>query len=186
RWWDTEAARRWQCGEGTADGTRVNVRFWLERFREDPEQLEEHRVVSGWTEAVYERWKKRLAMSEEEFERHIEELYPGGKLREPAFWRDERLNNPSQPVVGVSWFEGWAYGNWLSAQAGEHFRLPTEAEWEAAARGPEGRRYAHGNEFDPLRGSTAETRIKRTTPAGVFVDGDAQRRVGLRRRWVAD
>jgi formylglycine-generating enzyme required for sulfatase activity len=98
--------------------------------------------------------------------------YPGGKLREPAFWRDGAWNNPSQPVVGVCWFEARAYTIWLSAQAGDVFRLPTEAEWEVAARGREARLYAYGNEFDPLKGNNSETRIRRTTPVGVFVEGD--------------
>lgn len=111
-------------------------------------------------------------MSEAEFEVHLQRLYPGGKLREPAFWRDRVRNNPSQPVVGVCWFEARAYGNWLSAESGETFRLPTEAEWEAAARGREGRLYAYGNEFDPLKGNSSETRVHATTPVGVFVDGD--------------
>ncbi|MGA2132169.1 MAG: formylglycine-generating enzyme family protein [Bryobacteraceae bacterium] len=43
--------------------------------------------------------------------------------------------DPSQPVVGVSWFDAVAYGVWLSAESGLGFRLPTEAEWERAARG---------------------------------------------------
>jgi formylglycine-generating enzyme required for sulfatase activity len=75
-------------------------------------------------------------------------------------------------VVGVSWYESRAYGNWLSAQTGESYRLPTEAEWEAAARGTEARKYAWGDEFDPLRGNTLATRIRRTTPVGIFVEGE--------------
>lgn len=43
--------------------------------------------------------------------------------------------DPAQPVVGVSWFDAVSYCDWLSAQSGVHFRLPTEAEWECAARG---------------------------------------------------
>jgi sulfatase modifying factor 1 len=53
----------------------------------------------------------------------------------PPFWTDSALNHPEQPVVGVSWHEAVGYCEWLSANDGKHFRLPTEAEWELAARG---------------------------------------------------
>ena len=87
-------------------------------------------------------------------------------------WHDGRFNNPSQPAVGVSWYEARAYCNWLSAQTGEGYRLPTEAQWEAAARGKEGRQYAWGNPFGALRGNTGATKVGRTTPVGVFVEGE--------------
>jgi len=53
----------------------------------------------------------------------------------PPFWNNPNFNHPEQPVVGVSWFEAVRYCEWLSAQTGRRFRLPTEAEWERAARG---------------------------------------------------
>ena len=53
----------------------------------------------------------------------------------PPFWTDLAFNHPEQPVVGVSWYEAVRYCEWLSANSGRSFRLPTEAEWERAARG---------------------------------------------------
>ena len=60
----------------------------------------------------------------------------------PAYWDDPRLNGAAQPVVGVNWYDAKAFCEW----AGK--RLPTEAEWENAARGPDGFRYPWGNTFN--------------------------------------
>jgi formylglycine-generating enzyme required for sulfatase activity len=52
------------------------------------------------------------------------------------------------PVLGVNWDSAVAYCNWVSAKTGKKYRLPTEAEWEKAARGADQRRYPWGNEID--------------------------------------
>lgn len=66
----------------------------------------------------------------------------------PPFWNEKPFADPTKPVVGVSWHEAAAYCEWLTAMSGRLFRLPTEAEWERAARGGlEGRRYPWGDDL---------------------------------------
>jgi formylglycine-generating enzyme required for sulfatase activity len=53
----------------------------------------------------------------------------------PPWWRAASFCAPEQPVVGVTWWDATAYAGWLSSCDGGTWRLPTEAEWERAARG---------------------------------------------------
>jgi formylglycine-generating enzyme required for sulfatase activity len=81
---------------------------------------------------------------------------PAEKRSDPFYWHDQKWNNPLAPVVGVSWFEAEAYANWFSKKLGRPVRLPTEQEWERAARGVKGREYAWEGEFDRTRLNCAE------------------------------
>jgi formylglycine-generating enzyme required for sulfatase activity len=65
----------------------------------------------------------------------------------PPFWHDPNFADPQQPVVAVSWFEAERYCDWLTSITGRNYRLPTEAEWERAARGGvEGKLFPWGDE----------------------------------------
>ena len=74
------------------------------------------------------------------------------------------------PVVGVTWYDALAYCRWLSEQTGRTYRLPTETEWEKAARGVDGRIYPWGDEWDADRCNCAG---RGTTPVGAYPSGQS-------------
>lgn len=82
-----------------------------------------------------------------------------------------REDTENHPVVGVSKTDAEAYIAWLNRKTGTNFRLPTEAEWERAARGTDGRIFPWGNTFDPWRCNTAESVKKGTTSVGFYSPG---------------
>ena len=168
QWWDTPDALRW-LPEGGAEGskqswreTRKTICGWSENHIGN--LVQQNRITSKQGED----WETIRNWSEEEFEQWLDDSFPNITYRQPEYWNDTRFNNPAQPVVGVTWFEARAYCNWLAANTGQLYRLPTEVEFEAAARGKQGRAFPYGNKFDAARGNTFESHIRRTTPVGIF------------------
>jgi formylglycine-generating enzyme required for sulfatase activity len=83
----------------------------------------------------------------------------------PAHWEDSQFNQPQQPVVGVSWHEAQAYCRWAG------LALPTEAQWEEAARGRDGRLYPWGNEKPTPARANFDGREGRTSPVDAHPAG---------------
>ncbi len=167
RWWATERDRAWWRGEGVAEEPRRVYERHLQRLRED----EAWRDRPGWTPLAIEQAERHLAMSGEELGAVLAGWYPEGRQREPWGWRDDPYGGESRPVTGVSWFEARAYCAWLAAATGRPVRLPTEAEWAAAARGLGARRYPWGETFEPSRANTYEGHLRRPTPVGIYPRG---------------
>jgi formylglycine-generating enzyme required for sulfatase activity len=92
----------------------------------------------------------------------------------PKHWEEGRppKGKASHPVVYVSWHEALAYCEWLNEVTGKSITLPSEAEWEKAARGNKDKRaYPWGDEFDATLCNSDVLGLGDTTPVGIFLDG---------------
>ena len=88
---------------------------------------------------------------------------------QPDYWDDGAWTGDQRlPVVGVSWYEAAAYCHWLGESTGRDFRLPTEAEWEKAARGCDERIFPWGDRFDADRCNVRASGLGQTVPVGHF------------------
>lgn len=84
------------------------------------------------------------------------------QCEEPELWRDAKWNAPNKPVVGVSFWEAEAFAKWAGG------RLPTEREWEAAARGVSGFKYPWGDEGENGVCNSFEANLGETSAVGIF------------------
>ncbi len=92
----------------------------------------------------------------------------------PESWEDDRPPKglESHPVMDVTWRDAIAYCKWLSEMTGKRITLPSEAEWEKAARGDKDKRaYPWGHTFESTRCNSSELEIGDTTPVGIFPNG---------------
>ena len=89
-------------------------------------------------------------------------------ILQPALWNDEKFNHPLFPVVGVSWYEAMAYAAWV----GKH--LPTEAQWELAAKGTSSNPFPWGSEAPCAEKANYRSQFKCLTPVNQFEETSSE------------
>jgi formylglycine-generating enzyme required for sulfatase activity len=104
-------------------------------------------------------WISETPVTNDDFKRFVDE-----KKYQPKYWEYEP-GKADHPAVNVTWYDAVEYAKWAGG------KLPSEAQWEKAARGTDGRKYPWGNEFDSKKCNTWESGIDGTTPVGTYPDG---------------
>ncbi|MBI3958000.1 MAG: formylglycine-generating enzyme family protein [Chloroflexi bacterium] len=131
-------------------------------------------------------WIGRTEVTNAQYARCVE----AGVCPAPNNSRWNESTFADHPVTHVSWDNAVAYTRWLSELSGLTVRLPTEAEWEKAARGADGRRYPWGNAAPNDRLLNFNRNVGSTTPVGSYPDGaspyGALDMAGNVWEWVAD
>ncbi len=128
----------------------------------------------------------KFEVTNEQFAKFVEETgyVTDAEKAGDTSWRYYAKDKPNHPVVKVSWNDAKAFCEWADK------RLPTEAEWEKAARGTDGRIYPWGNEWDPNKANTKESGYRGTLIVGSLPDGASPYGVmdmaGNVAEWTAD
>jgi formylglycine-generating enzyme required for sulfatase activity len=126
--------------------------YWIDKYPVTNEKYRAFVLADGYGNQAYwssDGWKWKIE----------------NNITCPKYWNDTEWNKADHSVVGVSYYEAEAYAKW----AGK--RLPTEREWEKAARGEDGREYPWGDEFDKNKCNCLEAAIGHTTPVTKYPNG---------------
>ncbi|MEZ4868843.1 MAG: SUMF1/EgtB/PvdO family nonheme iron enzyme [Caldilineaceae bacterium] len=182
----TRAGQAWLRGEVALDPeTEQTLRRLFQNFSQDVEgwiaRTKQTQALDDASAASYRHIAAHY--SEDEYVQAYAQQVLGEQRRTPYYWDDSRFNHPTQPVVGVNWYEAMAYAAWLTRVSGQAYCLPSEAEWEWAVRrwaAPRfwswgtrrhDRRYPWGNAWDGARCNWRGSGLNRPNPVGVYHQG---------------
>jgi formylglycine-generating enzyme required for sulfatase activity len=109
-------------------------------------------------------WMGKYEVTFDQYDKYCEEKNKS-KPSDQGWGREKR------PVINVSWDDASAYCKWMSEKTGLNFKLPTEAQWEKAARGTDSRMYPWGNGEPDETLANFDKNIDKTSPVGSYPNG---------------
>ena len=140
--------------------------FLMGSAEDDPSRIISDEQPQHVVNIPYDYWIARVPVSNEMYNSYVEAQ---GISHPVENWNDKE----DHPVVGVTWDDAMSFCQWLNVYFWDElpsdlvFRLPTEAEWEKAARGTDGRRWPWGNDWDRAKCSLRGYRKEGTFPIGL-------------------
>jgi len=160
--------------------------FWMGADESDLDAYEDEKPKHNVYLDAY--WIGKYPVTNQQYACFIKET----KHRTPDHWKNGQIpnNKEDHPVVHVYWNDAVAFTEWLSQKCNKKIKLPTEAQWEKAARGTDDRKYPWGNEDPNVNMLNFNENIGDTTPVGSFPLGEcpygARDMAGNVWEWMAD
>ena len=162
-------SRYWKPDTGEPDWVTIPAgEFWMGSEEQDKVAFDSERPARRVALGEYQI--ARVPITNAQYALFVTEA----NVDPPEHWRGRQppKGKEDHPVVNVSWHDAQAYGRWLAGKIGRAVRLPTEAEWEKAARGDrDGRRYPWGDAWGELMCNSGELGLGDTSPVGLFLSG---------------
>lgn len=149
---------------GNLEFVRVPKGGFVMGSKDDNELASDREKPQHTVDLTYDYWIAKYPLTNEQYANYLD-----AKVHPVEGWQEKK----DHPVVNVSWDDAMAYCKWFNetfkGELGDLLlRLPTEAEWEKAARGAYGNEWPWGNEFDKNKCNSVEGRKGGTTPVGLY------------------
>ena len=163
----------WRKTRDTGEGSLARRIRNLAYFRANVGEMEAWFESTGVPKSEREMWRSLLPLDHRAaLAVLLERGYGMVRSRDrPAFQHSSRFGGENQPVIGVTWYEAAAYCCWLGEVSGNDIALPSEAQWERAAKGDNDWVYPWGSFWEPDRCNALSERVLRPSPVGIFPKG---------------